>query len=270
MICFPNAKINIGLTIKGKRADGFHDLETIFYPVGLKDVLEILECPGVNNEFQLTCLGNPIQGDITENLCYKAYFLLKKDFPQLPPIQCLLYKNIPTGAGLGGGSADGAFMIRLLNDKFNLQIPTSRLIEYAAVLGSDCPFFIINTPCIAEGRGEILHPVELNLSGYSILLIHPGIHIHTGTAFKGVKIATHSINLRTAIQMPIETWKDQIINDFEVGIFEKHPPIKEIKLKLYQEGAIYASMSGTGSAVFGIFPQKKEIIFPNNYLIKWL
>lgn len=271
MVCFPNAKINIGLTIKGKRADGYHDLETVFYPIAVKDVLEVLENKESDDEFLLTTLGIQMAGPPENNLCYKAYHLLKKDFPaKLPKIQVLLQKNIPAGAGLGGGSADGAFMIQLLNDTFDLQIPKSERIKYALALGSDCPFFIINTPCIAEGRGEILHPIELDLSNYSIVIINPGIHIHTGTAFKELTHTFPPSNIQKAIYLPIDMWKDHIINDFEAGIFKKYPVIQEIKNLLYQEGALYASMTGTGSSVFGIFQQKKEIVFPDNYFLKWV
>ena len=270
MVCFPNAKINIGLTIKGKRADGFHDLETVFYPIVFKDVLEVLENNDTDEEFHLTSLGNIIEGNLENNLCYKAYYLLKKDFPQLPNVRVLLQKNIPTGAGLGGGSADGAFMIQLLNDKFELKIPKLQLIEYALALGSDCPFFIINKPCIAEGRGEILHPIEVNLSNYSMIIINPGIHIHTGMAFNEAIITKPLTPIQKAIQMPIDLWKDQIFNDFETSIFKKYPAIQEIKTQLYNEGAIYASMTGTGSSVFGIFNNKKDIKFSDNYFLKWV
>ena len=270
MVCFPNAKINIGLTVKGKRVDGFHNLETVFYPIPFQEVLEVLENTETEDEFDLTVSGNAIEGSIENNLCYKAYILLKKDFPQLPNVRVLLHKNIPTGAGLGGGSANGAFMLQLLNDKFDLQIPHSQLLEYALALGSDCPFFILNQPCLAEGRGELLQPIKLNLSHFSIIIINPGIHIHTGTAFKELKPTPEKSNIQNAIQMPIEMWKEHIFNDFESGIFNKYPTIEKIKHQLYKEGALFASMTGTGSSVFGIFNEKKQIDFSENYFLKWV
>ena len=186
MIVFPNCKINLGLNILCKRDDGFHDLETVFFPVGLHDILEIL--PSRNNTTQLTVTGI-LPGKPEDNLCMKAFNLLKKDYPQLPEINMHLHKAIPPGAGLGGGSADAAFTLQLLDTKFNLNISEKKMLEYALQLGSDCPFFLINKPCLATSRGEVLEPVNLFLSGYKILLINPGIHINTGEAFKQIKPA---------------------------------------------------------------------------------
>ena len=183
MIVFPNCKINLGLHILGKREDGFHNLETVFYPLLFRDALELIPATNNTTEIEFTGSGLAVDGNVSDNLCVKAYYLLKKNFPQLPLVKIHLHKAIPMGAGLGGGSADAAFMLKLLNEKFNLNISTPQLLNYALELGSDCPFFIINKPCIATGRGEILEEIEVDLSAYKIVLINPGIHINTGWAF---------------------------------------------------------------------------------------
>ena len=249
MVLFPNSKINLGLNIIRKRADGYHDLETVFYPAKLKDALEVIEAK--ETSFHLS--GLPVSGNIDDNLCIKAYHLLKKDFPGLPPVSIHLHKAISMGAGLGGGSADGAFMLSMLNKKFQLNLSEEQLINYASQLGSDCPFFIINKPCFATGRGEILSPVQIDLSGYKIVLINPGIHISTKEAFSNLLPALPQKRIPEIIKQPISTWKDELVNDFEKNVFVQFPTIKEIKDRLYNEGAIYASMTGSGSTVFGIF-----------------
>jgi 4-diphosphocytidyl-2-C-methyl-D-erythritol kinase len=253
MIFFPNCKINLGLHILAKREDGFHNLETVFYPVGLKDALEIIPAPDSNTAIEYTSSGLTVHGNTADNICIKAYHLLKKDFTQLPNIKMHLHKAIPMGAGLGGGSADGAFALQLLNKKFNLNILTPKLINYAAQLGSDCPFFIINEPCYATGRGEILEEISVTLRGYQIVLINPGIHVNTGYAFSQLTPALPQKSIATVIKQPIETWKAELKNDFEKPVFQQHPAIKNIKEELYQQGAMYAAMSGSGSTVFGIF-----------------
>ncbi len=263
MVVFPNCKINLGLHITGKRADGYHELETIFYPVQLKDVLETVSTDG---EMVFTTSGMDIPGNTDNNLCIKAYQLLKKDFPRLPAIRMHLHKIIPMGAGLGGGSADGAFALTLLNDQFNLNLSTDQLIQYAAMLGSDCPFFIINQPCFAEGRGEILSPVSLNLSGYQFVLVHPGIHISTKWAFEQLTPAKSPVPLTHIIAQPIESWKDLLYNDFEAPIARMHPQISSIKNALYEDGAVYASMSGSGSTIFGIYPNNQPVTVQSNLL----
>lgn len=255
MVLFPNSKINLGLNIVGKRTDGYHDLETVFFPVELKDALEVIEAKETN--FSLS--GLPVNGNINDNLCLKAYHLIQKDFPGLPPVSIHLHKAIPMGAGLGGGSADGAFMLAMLNKKFQLNLSEKRLMDYALQLGSDCPFFIINKPCFATGRGENLSPVQIDLFGYKIALVHPGIHISTKEAFSNLAPAFPKKRIPEIITQPISTWKDDLVNDFEKNVFALFPAIKEIKDRLYKEGAIYASMTGSGSTVFGIFEEGVEV-----------
>ncbi|MBC7688969.1 MAG: 4-(cytidine 5'-diphospho)-2-C-methyl-D-erythritol kinase [Aquabacterium sp.] len=272
MLAFPNCKINLGLNITGKRADGYHNIETIFYPVQLNDVLEIIESPaGVDVNFSAS--GNPVDGDEKDNLCIKAFYLLKKDFPQLPSVKIHLHKTIPMGAGLGGGSSDAAFALVMLNKKFSLKLSAEQLLSYALALGSDCPFFIINQPCVATGRGEIMEPVNISLTGYYLVLVNPGIHINTGWAFGQLNnmvnghLATTS--LQTDILQPINCWKDNLVNDFEEPVFEKYPAIKMIKTTLYNNGALFAGMSGSGSTVFGIYDKKICITdLPVNYYIR--
>jgi 4-diphosphocytidyl-2-C-methyl-D-erythritol kinase len=253
MVVFPNCKINLGLHILAKREDGFHNLETVFFPVGAKDALEIIPSSNSNAEIEFSSSGLTVDGNTNDNICIKAYHLLKKDFAQLPNIKMHLHKAIPMGAGLGGGSADGAFTLQLLNKKFNLNIATPQLLHYAAQLGSDCPFFIINKPCYATGRGEMLEETGAVLSGYEIVLINPGIHVNTGWAFSQLTPALPQKSIKQIIEQPIETWQAELKNDFEKPVFEKYPAIKNIKEALYQQGAIYAAMSGSGSTVFGIF-----------------
>jgi 4-diphosphocytidyl-2-C-methyl-D-erythritol kinase len=273
MIVFPNCKINLGLQILNKREDGYHNLETVFYPVQLYDALEVVRSasqqPSSAISFQST--GLPIDIAAQNNLCIKAYELIKKDFLSLPPVQMRLHKTIPMGAGLGGGSSDAAFTLKLLNEKFKLGIAQKQLIKYALQLGSDCPFFIINKPCYATGRGEILEPVDLDLSAYQIAIINPGIHINTSWAFTQLNIDGSGRPKRPdpkhIIQQPISTWKDELKNDFEEPVFKEFPEIENIKQMFYKAGAVYASMTGSGSSVFGIFnkDQKPELNIPNSY-----
>ncbi len=274
MIVFPNCKINLGLNILRKRSDGYHDLETVFYPLPLYDVLEVIPADPHQKSATLpfTSSGLAIEGSHASNLCVKAYRLLKKDFPKMPHIRMHLHKVIPSGAGLGGGSADAAFTLDLLNRMFDLKINPPRLREYAMELGSDCPFFLINKPCYASGRGEILEPVEVNLSGLQIVIVNPGIHIDTGQAFMKIQPALPEKSLKTIIGMPVKTWKLELQNDFEKLIFPHHREIVDIKDYLYSRGALYASMSGSGSSVFGIFPgnEKPELEFPATYFVRVL
>ena len=269
MVLFPNAKVNLGLNIIGKRGDGYHDLESVFYPILIRDAIEIIE----NEEFGFSSSGLVIEGDKQNNLCLKAYHLLKKDFPHLPAVEMHLHKAIPMGAGLGGGSADGAFTLKLLNDKFDLSLSEKQLLDYALQLGSDCPFFIINNPCLAKGRGEMLEQISLDLTSFKFIIVYPGIHISTAWAFShwsGSRQRRGPDNYKTIkeiVQQPISIWKDQLKNDFEEPIFSQHPEIKKIKDELYKAGAVYSSMSGSGSAVYGIFKKEDHIgvSFPKNY-----
>ena len=290
MIVFPNCKINLGLHILNKREDGYHNLETVFYPVQLRDALEVVRRDDgrqmtddthhspLSTHISFSSTGLTITGDEANNLCIKAYHLLKKDFPALPPVQMHLHKAIPMGAGLGGGSADGAFALKLLNEKFQLGLSTQQLIDYALQLGSDCPFFIVNKPCYATGRGEKLETVELDLSAYHFAIVNPGIHVNTGWAFAQLNSNGSGRSFdssqdehpdpKSIIQQPIETWKDQLINDFEEPVSKAHPEIATIKQQLYDAGAVYASMTGSGSTVFGIFEENPVLKFPENYLYK--
>lgn len=255
MVYFPACKINLGLNIIGKRSDGYHDLETVFFPIQIKDAIEVIE----NKEFKFSTSGLPIEGDQEKNLCVKAYRLLKKDFPQLPKVEMHLHKTIPMGAGLGGGSSNGAFTLKLLNKKFGLSLSEKQLMNYALQLGSDCPFFILNKPCFATGRGEILEEITLDLSAFKIIIVHPGIHVSTALAFSIIKPAIPKRSIEEIIQQSIETWKEELKNDFEEPVFAQHPEIKNIKTELYNAGAIYSSMSGSGSAVYGIFEKNVKV-----------
>ena len=270
MIVFPNCKINLGLHILQKRTDGFHDLETVFYPVALQDALEIVQNSSPDPDIQFTISGLTIDAVPQQNICVKAYRSLKKDFPELPSVKMHLHKVIPSGAGLGGGSSDGAFTLSSLNKKFNLGLTEEQLIGYALQLGSDCPFFIKNKPCYATGRGEKLEETELNLGNYKIVLINPKIHIPTGKAFSKISPLSQRTSIKELIQKPIEQWKAVLKNDFEEVVFAEHIEIKQIKEKLYQQGAVYASMSGSGSSVYGLFEKNIELQFdfPSLYFVK--
>jgi 4-diphosphocytidyl-2-C-methyl-D-erythritol kinase len=272
MVIFPNSKINLGLNVVEKRSDGYHDIETVFFPVHLRDALEVIK----KEKLEFSTSGFSIEGEPDKNLCIKAYDLLKKDFSQLPAVQMHLHKAIPMGAGVGGGSADGAFTLKLLNKKFELNLSEKQLINYSLQLGSDCPFFILNKPCFASGRGEILEQIELDLFEFKIVIVHPTIHISTAWAFSQLagrlQRPDNYKRIKEVIQQPISTWKTELVNDFEKPVFEKFPEIKNIKDKLYDAGANYASMSGSGSAVYGIF-KKNTIVslsFPKNYFVKEL
>lgn len=258
MICFPNAKINLGLHIVSKRPDGYHNIETVFYPVPLYDALEIV--PSETGETTFSQTGIPVDGSPGDNLVMKAFHLLKKDF-DLPATAIYLRKQIPFGAGLGGGSADAAFMLKLLNDFAGLGLSVGQLEAYAGRLGADCPFFIRNKPVFAEGVGDIFTPVDVSLKGYYLVLVKPDIHVSTGEAYAGVSPRQPVSRLTETIRLPVEEWKNRIVNDFEEGIFDRYPAIGVIKQALYDQGAVYASMSGSGSSVFGIF-EKPQVYLP--------
>ena len=258
MICFPNAKINIGLNIIEKRSDGYHNIESVMYPLTgiVYDALEIIP----NSEDKVKVTGMKIEGDENDNLCIKAYDLIKMDYPQVPEITIYLHKAIPIGAGLGGGSSDAAFFIRLMNDTFQLGISWGEMHQYARQLGSDCSFFVSNKPVFAEGKGEQLESIKLDLSGYFIALVYPDIHINTRKAYSGVSPKEPTRSLENDIQnLPIGDWKKFIHNDFEDSIFSQFPELKKIKERLYSSGALYASMSGSGSAVYGIFEKEPKV-----------
>lgn len=270
MIAFPPCKINLGLSIIEKRPDNYHALETIFYPVGLNDIVEMVPNNLQSTPIEFTSTGLSIPGDNAQNLCVKAYALLKNDFLALPNIKMHLHKVIPMGAGLGGGSSDASTILKMTNQHFNLGLDRNQLLQYAAQLGSDCPFFIFDTPCHATGRGEILTPFQTDLSHYQIVLVHPNIHISTAWAFSQLMPHTKEKSIASIVAQPITTWKDELLNDFEKPIIEAHPIIGNIKNLLYEMGAIYASMSGSGSSLFGIFPLSQAIpakLFDAHYRI---
>jgi 4-diphosphocytidyl-2-C-methyl-D-erythritol kinase len=297
MVSFPHCKINLGLHVLRRRADGYHDLETAFYPLPLRDILEIIPAappappqaasssdtssqPATpsgtpiqsvstqqpNGNFMAS--GLPIPGDPKTNLCTKAWHLLKKDFPDLPPVDTWLYKNIPMGAGLGGGSSDGAAMLKLLNGKFHLNLSRGQLTAYALQLGSDCPFFLYDQPCYATGRGETLEPIALDLSDYSIALVYPRIHISTADAFAALQPRPPATPLKEILAEPVTEWRNTLINDFEEPLCRLHPELQKIKEKLYGAGAVYASMTGSGSAFYGLFPRETlpgATLFPDYF-----
>jgi 4-diphosphocytidyl-2-C-methyl-D-erythritol kinase len=253
MLTFPNAKINIGLNITERRPDGYHNLESVFYPVQIKDALEVVE----NSELVFTSSGIPIPGDAGSNLCLKAYHALKADF-DLPPLHIHLHKNIPIGAGLGGGSADAAFFIKLMNQKYDLNLSTEQMMNYARLIGADCAFFINNKPTYAFERGDCFEPVAVNLSAYCLAVIMPPVYVSTGEAYRGV-VPGSSKNLKSLLQLPVEEWRHAVVNDFENHILSNHPAIAQVKNHLYQAGAVYACMSGSGAAVFGIFKKQPNL-----------
>jgi len=263
MICFPNAKINIGLEVIRKREDNYHDLETVFYPVPLSDILEMIP----STRTHLTITGLDINDTPGDNLVLKAYHLLKDTY-DLPPVEFHLHKIIPAGAGLGGGSSDAAFTLTGLNDLFQLNIEKQTLLEYSSRLGSDCAFFILNYPVFAEGKGNIFSNIEMNLRDYFLVLVKPSFAVSTAQAYGGIKPSIPDISLLQAIKNPATYWKDQIYNQFEKTVFNLFPEIEEIKKSLYNNGAIYASMSGSGSTVYGLFkevPQNLSLQFPEYF-----
>ncbi len=261
MIRFPNAKINIGLNIIEKRQDGYHNLETVFYPVTWSEPLEIVIdgkqvnlAPAV--DFHST--GIPISITPSGNLCAKAYALLSEVFP-LSPVKMHLHKILPIGAGLGGGSSDAACTIKMLNTLFHLDMSIETMQEYCRSLGADCAFFIENKPVFAWEKGDVFKSIELNLSEYFIALVHPPVHISTAEAYAGVVPSKPRHDLYTAVSLPLAEWRSCVSNDFETSIFKSHPQIKKIKSDLYEHGAIYASMSGSGSCVYGLFPASTDL-----------
>lgn len=264
MISFPNAKINLGLHVTSKRKDGYHEIETCMVPIPIHDVLEMILEP---QKMIWDTTGIPIPGDERDNLIFKAYKLIKKDFPAIPSLSIHLHKIIPMGAGLGGGSADGAFALKMMNNIFELHLDDFFLEEYAEQLGSDCPFFIDNTPKIARGRGELLESVDVDLGGNFLVLINPGIHIGTKEAYAGVSPRPPRIELATLLHHK-ERWKSELVNDFEINIFQNHPVLASLKKSFYEAGAYYAAMSGSGSSMFGLFEHKPPLMtWDQNYFV---
>jgi 4-diphosphocytidyl-2-C-methyl-D-erythritol kinase len=256
MIYFPKCKINLGLNIVRKRPDGYHDLETVFYPVALTDALEIVAA--ADGEFGLTTSGLPVPGDFEANLCVKAYRMLAADHP-VPPVKMHLHKAVPMGAGLGGGSSDGAAALCLLNDLFGLSLTTAMLEAYAARLGSDCAFFVKGVPVLATGRGEIFEPVDVDLSGYHLAIVKPPVHMSTAEAYSLVQPSNQDTRVKEIIKSPIQDWQTSLVNDFEPAISSRFPVVGSLKALLIRSGAIYASMTGSGSAVYGIFKDQPVI-----------
>ncbi len=254
MITFPHAKINIGLNVISKRADGYHNISTCFFPIGWKDALEILP----SDEDKFSSSGLQIPGDSKYNLCVKAVELLRQDF-KLPPVQIHLHKVIPMGAGLGGGSADAAFTIKVLNEIFQLKMDFDQMMVYASAIGSDCAFFIQDKPMVAKERGNIFEEITVPLEGYHLVVINPGIHVNTAQAYASLTPHQPKSELAKVLDMPIESWKDYLFNDFETTVFKAFPEIKSIKNVLYKKGAVYASMSGSGSSVYGLFADKQDL-----------
>jgi 4-diphosphocytidyl-2-C-methyl-D-erythritol kinase len=266
MIVFPNAKINLGLNIVEKRSDGYHNIETIFYPIGLNDVLEVLPSETCT-DYSFSSSGITIDGDPEDNLIVKAYRLLRSEY-QFSPIDITLIKQIPFGAGLGGGSADASFMLKAMNELFGLKIAPKKLEKLSGKIGADCPVFIRNKPVFATGIGNVFTPIDLSLKGYFLLLIKPDIHVSTPEAYSLIKPEKPEKGLIELIKQPVINWKDAIKNDFEKSVFARFPVIEKIKDDLYEMGAVYASMSGSGSTVYGIFdkPPLQNDLFENCFV----
>lgn len=263
MISFPNSKINIGLNIVSKRQDGFHNIETVFYPIPYKDILEII--PAEN--FELINLGKKIDCKYEDNLCYKAYKLLKNEY-NLSPVKIILYKNVVYGSGLGSGSSDAAHSLILLNKLFNLSLSEDELEFYASKLGADCAFFIKNKAVFAQGLGNKFSEISLNLSGKHLVLCLPDAHINTAQAYKNCKPKAWEQSLKSLIKLPLNQWKSCISNDFEKNLFIEFPNLGAIKEELYEKGAVYAQMSGSGSAIFGIYEKLPNLSFKTCNKIK--
>ena len=253
MLTFPNAKLNLGLYITERRPDGFHTLESVFLPLPWTDALELLPAPAGQPATSIALTGRPIPGNPATNLCVRAYELLQADFPQLPPVQLYLHKIVPIGAGLGGGSADAAFTLKAANELFGLAISVENLEDYARRLGSDCAFFIRNKPVLAVERGDVFEEIDLNLAGTGCVVVYPNLHISTAEAYARIVPRPPAHPLRTALAQPLATWRNTVSNDFEAALAPAHPVLGEVKQQLYAAGAAYASLSGSGSAVYGLW-----------------
>ncbi|MEI6883024.1 MAG: 4-(cytidine 5'-diphospho)-2-C-methyl-D-erythritol kinase [Bacteroidota bacterium] len=267
MIVRPNCKINLGLNVVRKRIDGYHDIETVFYPASLSDIVEIQ--PSQDGNFHFSSSGLKIPGDSSSNLCVQAYNLMNEHFG-IPPVTIRLEKIIPTGSGLGGGSSDGAFTLKALNEIFRLSLSNDQLKAFASRLGSDCTFFIDNRPAFAQGRGEKLEAVPISLKGTFLIIVIPHVHISTSEAYAMINPEKPSISLREIVKTPVSEWKSKMVNDFEKPVINKFPLIGKIKDLLYDKGALYASMSGSGSSVYGLFKEIPAVegLFPGCFV--WL
>ena len=254
MISFPNCKINLGLNVISKRDDGYHEISSVMYPVEILDILEVIK----SDKLKFTSSGLDIPGDVDSNLCIKAYKILQREH-NIDPVHIHLYKNIPMGAGLGGGSSDGAYTLKLINDLFELDITNDQLKVYAAELGSDCAFFIDKMPQLASGRGEMLEPFNVTLNGKTIVLINDGTHISTQEAYGNVTPKRPNKHIQEVLSSPISEWKNKLINDFELGVFKNHPQLAVYVEKLYQSGAQYAAMTGSGSTIYGLFDESPNL-----------
>lgn len=256
MVIFPGCKINLGLSVLSKRQDGFHNVETILFPIPLFDILEIIPS---GNDFDFRISGQDIPGDPMDNLVVKAYEMINQDVG-IGPVRIHLHKNIPSGAGLGGGSSDAAHTILLLNDLFSLNLSITQMKDYARTLGSDCAFFIQNTPVLAFGKGDQFRNINIQIKPYQLFIVKPDFHINTTLAYSWLKPQSEKIDFNSLIESPIENWSETLVNDFEAPVFARHPKLKRIKESMFDFGASYAAMTGTGSAVFGLF--KKDITLP--------
>lgn len=258
MLVFPNAKINLGLNIVGKRPDGYHNLETVFYPISVEDALEVTESKKRKTKYVLWQNGINIGGSAEDNLVVKAYKKLDSIF-DLPPVEIRLFKHIPFGAGLGGGSSDAAFMLKALNKLFHLSLTKQTLQEYASTLGADCAFFIENKPAFATGIGDVFSPIQLSLKDYQIVVVKPDIFVSTKDAFSNIIPHYPIVSIKDIVTCPMTCWKTLLYNDFEYSVFAKYPRLLKIKEELYEKHAIYASMSGSGSSIFGLYPHNLDI-----------
>ena len=257
MISFPHCKINLGLHVLSKRSDGYHNIETCFYPVQRTDILEVIP----SDKFSFTQSGLKVDSQEEDNLCVKAFRLFQREFG-IGEVKIHLHKIVPMGAGLGGGSSDAAFTLRLLNQVFDLKLSVEELKRLASTLGSDCSFFMEDQPMIGTDRGEVLAPAAISLKGYHLALVKPDIHVSTAEAYSGIEPKQPENSIQEILKFPVPEWKERLTNDFEKSIFKKYPAIKDVKENLYSLGAIYSSMSGSGASVFGVFERpivlKKE------------
>ena len=254
MLAFASAKINIGLHVVSKLPDGYHAIETVFYPVKIQDAVELVDA----SETSLLLRGTAIPGAVDDNLCLRVFRRMQADF-KLPHQQLVLLKNIPVGAGLGGGSSDAASILRLVNDKFSLQLSNDALLDYARSFGADCAFFIQGKPVFAQGKGDVFEPLPIDLSPYFLVVVKPPVHSDTAGAYRRVQVRRPALSLKEMVQQPLKNWKELVVNDFEASVAALYPEIDEIKTKLYEAGATFALMSGSGSAVFGIFTQPVKL-----------